>query len=119
MGGKSVYSHEKWLANKHRWKGHCPEERAKNRYGITPEQKKSMLETQENKCAICRRPFLERPEGAKSKAKNINGPHIDHNHLTGKTRGLLCHWCNTGLGCFGDNKECLIAAISYLKITEE
>ena len=43
---------------------------------------------------------------------------IDHNHITGKIRGLLCSQCNIGLGHFKvDEKsiELLLAAISYLK----
>lgn len=39
---------------------------------------------------------------------------IDHNHTTGKVRGLLCDNCNKGLGCFNDNSETLKQAIEYL-----
>jgi len=40
---------------------------------------------------------------------------IDHNHVTGTIRGLLCHNCNTGLGQFKDNPKLLRRAIKYLK----
>lgn len=40
--------------------------------------------------------------------------HIDHDHQTGKIRGLLCATCNVGLGSFKDDKELLHKAITYL-----
>jgi hypothetical protein len=40
---------------------------------------------------------------------------IDHDHTTGKIRGLLCFKCNSALGLFKDNKELLLKAIAYLK----
>lgn len=43
--------------------------------------------------------------------------HIDHNHSTGKFRGLLCANCNTGIGLLNDNSDHLKAAIKYLKNT--
>lgn len=43
------------------------------------------------------------------------GYHIDHNHVTGKVRGILCAHCNQGLGHFRDNILFLENAINYLK----
>lgn len=40
---------------------------------------------------------------------------IDHCHVTGKVRGLLCNGCNTALGAFQDDPKVLRRAISYLK----
>jgi hypothetical protein len=42
------------------------------------------------------------------------GLHVDHCHVTGKVRGLLCSSCNTALGKFG-TKELLLSAFEYLK----
>lgn len=39
---------------------------------------------------------------------------VDHSHITGKIRGLLCHLCNSGLGYFKDNTRTLESAIIYL-----
>lgn len=39
---------------------------------------------------------------------------IDHDHLTGAVRGVLCRPCNLGLGYFRDNPRVLVSAITYL-----
>jgi len=41
---------------------------------------------------------------------------IDHDHATGKFRGLLCHRCNKAIGLFGDDTSLLLAAVSYLTV---
>ena len=45
----------------------------------------------------------------------IKGLVMDHNHNTGKFRGMLCHHCNRGLGNFYDNISNMEKAILYLK----
>ncbi len=65
----------------------------------------SILKSQDYKCAIC-----------KVEDSELNRVlSVDHDHSTGKIRGLLCHHCNTGLGLFRDNPELLRRAISYLE----
>lgn len=44
---------------------------------------------------------------------------VDHNHRTGKIRGVLCNNCNRALGLFGDSERRLLAALEYLKNSEE
>lgn len=61
-----------------------------------------MLATQGGRCAICR----ELP-GRKAL-------HVDHDHASGRVRGLLCFRCNAGLGNFRDDPGTLKAALSYL-----
>ena len=47
---------------------------------------------------------------------NINkSVHLDHDHTTGKIRGVLCQTCNTGLGKLGDNIQGLLKALNYLE----
>ena len=41
--------------------------------------------------------------------------HIDHDHITGEFRGLICLTCNAGIGMLKDSPEILAAAIEYLK----
>ena len=73
-------------------------------YGLTLETYDLLLKAQGSVCAICKQPSLAKPHLS-----------VDHNHLTGKVRGLLCVKCNAGLGSFGDNIEMLAKAIAYLK----
>ena len=64
--------------------------------GITRQQYDSLLK----KCFIC---------------SSKEGLCLDHNHITGEFRGLICHSCNKGLGHFRDNPILLEKAIKYLK----
>lgn len=76
-------------------------------HGLSKEQYFSLIESQDNKCAICK-DILELDHKT----------HVDHCHSTGKIRGILCHGCNTGLGLFKDNIDSLKNAIKYLKNSE-
>ena len=77
----------------------------KRLYGITLETYNLMCEMQSGKCAICK-------SEPRTKRRKL---YIDHDHKTGKVRGLLCHHCNLGLGGFRDDPDALRSAISYLQ----
>lgn len=77
----------------------------KRKYGITPEEYDSRLDQQGGRCAICRR----LPPDSRGFRM-----HIDHDHQTGKFRGVLCGPCNQGIGNLGDDPERLLAAVAYL-----
>lgn len=77
-------------------------------YGITLEEYDKILLEQGNKCKIC----------GKSKEDSKVSLCVDHNHVTGKIRGLLCISCNTALGGFKDNINILRKAIEYLERTK-
>lgn len=77
------------------------------KYGITPENYQELFKQQEGKCAIC-------SSSEVSVARRSYNLFVDHDHKTGKVRGLLCHHCNTGLGHYKDNTETLQKAIEYL-----
>jgi hypothetical protein len=66
-----------------------------------------LLKRQHNRCAICPQEFNKE-----------NRPRIDHKHGSVNARGLLCHGCNIGLGCFKENPDVLQSAIQYLKETQ-
>ena len=75
-------------------------------YGIDFKEYEEMLLTQDGKCAICK---AEPPKNQHKTRLNI-----DHNHETGKVRGLLCDCCNRALGLMRDNTDLLSKAIDYL-----
>ena len=74
-------------------------------FGINNEQYYEMEKNQKYKCAIC---GTTEPGGQNKKWC------IDHDHETGKVRGLLCYYCNVGLGHFKDDRQFLEEAIKYL-----
>lgn len=81
------------------------------KYGIDADIYDSMIKTQNYSCAICK--TTEPQSFGINKDKNLF--HVDHDHQTGKIRGLLCFKCNTSLGGFKDKIEFLENAILYLK----
>ena len=72
------------------------------RYGLTPIQYDRMAK---DGCQIC---------GTKSCGTGRRLA-VDHNHKTGKVRGVLCTSCNNGLGRFDDRPDLLLSAVEYLK----
>jgi recombination endonuclease VII len=73
----------------------------KGRYGITLSDLHDLIARQNGLCAICFR--------------MIDTSHVDHDHETGKVRGVLCFNCNGGLGQFRDDPGLLVQAASYLE----
>lgn len=71
------------------------------KYNLSPEQFEKLLISQRRSCAICEAPFATTPR-------------VDHDHVTGEVRGLLCNNCNTGLGKLGDTIVNVLKAVQYL-----
>ena len=107
---------EKYKKTRHRWdtdpeawsarqltsrKSHL-----KKKYGLTLEAWNNMLIAQNSCCAIC-----------KTHIDNCTHQQlaVDHDHVTGKVRALLCDLCNTALGKFKDSPELLREAADYLE----
>lgn len=80
-------------------------------YGITQEQFNQMLIRQGGVCAICQ----ERETALNAKSGKIKPLSVDHNHITGEVRGLLCQNCNAIIGYSNENKESLRTAVGYLE----
>lgn len=76
-------------------------EHLRRSYNLTKDRLELLLHSQSYKCAICFEPIT---------AKRSD---IDHDHASNKVRGILCHYCNVGLGHFRDNVEFLRSAIRY------
>lgn len=87
----------------------------KQRYGMTVEEYHALYTLQNGKCAICGTDLINAINNGQKDAKNNFQTCVDHDHKTGKVRGLLCWHCNTALGHFRDNAEILIKAANYLK----
>lgn len=107
--GESGYWRDFYRRNKQRRLAEQRRSHFMKSYGITPERYLEMADQQDGKCAICRRP--ERDLYPNGDLKNLS---VDHDHETGKVRGLLCRPCNVGMGNLGDSAERLTAAARYL-----
>lgn len=102
---RNRYMRERYTSD-YRWKLHI-----KSRFGMVIDDYQKILGDQKNSCAICKEPIRlqSTPHGTKGKFD------IDHCHVTGQVRGLLCKRCNKGLGAFKDSAERVLAAVEYLK----
>ena len=80
--------------------------RLRTDFGMTQEEWNTLFSTQGNKCAIC---------GSTTPGRKDKHWCLDHDHKTGRPRGILCNGCNMGLGNFKDNRDNLAAAVEYLK----
>jgi hypothetical protein len=72
----------------------------KRQYGISEAERDAMIKEQRGFCSIC----LE-----------SDAVHVDHDHKTGRVRGVLCFSCNAALGQFKDRPDALRRAAEYLE----
>lgn len=89
------------VANRDKLRVRTRDNHIKRRYGISRADYDALFARQGGLCAICRKP---------SKLRLC----VDHCHVTGMIRGLLCRKCNAGLGCLGEDQRALVAALAYL-----
>lgn len=78
--------------------------RLKTSYGLTPETFEAMLAAQRGRCAVC--------GGSDPKHTNWS---VDHDHVTGQVRGILCSRCNTGIGQLQDDPDIIKKAWRYIQ----
>lgn len=76
-------------------------------FGISLEKYNKILDKQNGVCAVC---------GSSSEKRKFS---VDHDHETGKIRGLLCRGCNVGIGNLKDDIIVIENALNYLKKHKE
>ena len=81
------------------------ESQLKYRYGMTLSDLAKMERQQRGKCAVCQ----EKPK----KDRLV----VDHDHETGRVRGLLCRQCNLALGALRDSPSSIRRLLAYLRRT--
>ncbi len=81
------------------------------KFSISIEEYEEMHRSQDGKCAICKREETR----IHLSTNQLYLLCVDHDHVSGKNRQLLCHSCNTGIGHFLDNPEFLDSAAEYLR----
>lgn len=82
----------------------------KSNFGITYSDYLRLLNKQNGVCAIC-----QMPEQTVSRAGVRKRLAVDHNHETGKIRGLLCSGCNQAIGLLHDDPSRAAALVAYLR----
>lgn len=113
---KRAYAKQYYQNNQERLKTEAREKRRQNPewslkyyHDLSLDEYNQLLAQQNNVCAICHNPQDIVLNG------NVKRLYVDHCHITGKIRGLLCNNCNAGLGRFKDDPMKLINALFYLK----
>lgn len=77
------------------WRKRNPSWKIRKELGVSVEEYWRLIESTDNKCPIC---LVEFDPKDRNKV-----PCVDHDHLTGKVRGILCHKCNRSIGLIGDD----------------
>jgi len=99
-----VKAKKQWRKNKYSTPEYAEDRRLRAAYGITKKVRDYMARQINYLCEICN----ERISLV-----------VDHDHITGLVRGLLCARCNRGLGHFDDNVELLTKAVEYIRLKTE
>ncbi|MFW6695441.1 endonuclease VII domain-containing protein [Streptomyces sp. MAR4 CNX-425] len=110
---REVKPHSAWERNRSSsdgWASYCRECRAKRnregyfrrKYGLTEAERDALIVSQGGVCLIC---LAARAE------------HVDHDHQTGRVRGVLCFSCNAALGQFKDRPDVIRRAAAYVEGT--
>ena len=101
--GLSVFRARKWVALNPERSALTFYKLSLGKFGLTIEDFDNMFKAQNGTCAICKE--------ACTRHKRLS---VDHDHSTGKVRGLLCHRCNCAIGLLRDRSDLLETAAAYL-----
>lgn len=80
-------------------------EKRLKKYNLTLSEYETLLASQGAVCKICRQP----------ESRHDTALSVDHCHISGKVRGLLCNGCNRGIGYLKDSYDVVLSAAQYLK----
>jgi hypothetical protein len=102
--GKAAYQIEYRAMHREKF----AQQERERKFGLSLADYSALVASQDNKCAIC--------NCAETATRNgkVKALAVDHDHATGKVRGLLCVACNTGIGKFRDSRDLMLSAIKYL-----
>lgn len=103
MSGEATEDHRAYYWKKRKWV------RLKNKYGCDQATYEALEKEQGGVCAICRQPETDQYKGTTLELA------VDHDHKTGKIRGLLCRSCNLAIGKFKEDVRIVEAALEYLR----
>lgn len=103
---RRVSTRERWLRDPELMRKLHRERQVKHRYGITQDEYLRLFEKQQGRCAIC---------GGTEPRCNGARLCVDHDHATGKVRGLLCTPCNLAAGYLADSAERAELLAAYLR----
>lgn len=116
QAAKSAYMRAYWKKNPDKYAIFLEKQKIKayttgknlKQYGFTLDQYEVLNQSQNGKCKICGN--RNRKSGQSVRLA------VDHDHVTGRIRGLLCNTCNRGLGMFRDDAGLLQTAADYLRL---
>lgn len=83
-----------------------PHDNARRKFGLSEEDYTTLINRSQGLCETCNKPMGDKRC-------------IDHDHSTGKVRGVLCNKCNTALGLLSDDIQLLGRLIQYLEQSEQ
>ena len=93
-----------------KWREANRERHTKSRYGLSAFAVELLRKLQNYRCKLCGNGPLVRGVTCGRMSETI-----DHDHETGRVRGILCGTCNTAIGKLGDNEVGLLRALAYVR----
>lgn len=91
----------------------------RHKYGITVVDYDDMYASRNGICDVCGKPDKATETGDNSRTRSPKHLMVDHDHVTGRVRGLIHHTCNIMLGIFQDSPEIIKRAVDYLEHHDE
>jgi len=104
---RKAYNRDRYTMSGKRDKVHS--DRMMREHGLKPGEYEAQAAKQGHVCAVCGNPEVNVIRGGKCRLA------VDHNHKTGRRRGLLCVRCNTALGLLNEDPTILMKAVVYLQ----